>query len=129
MPRYRLFEKAFARRAPRAPIALLDAGTVIEFDGIPGASMSALDDAARAAVPIPGFWRGMHGGERIHLARRLGAAVDVGIEAADKLIDDEFNKREQLRRARSGGPPGRKLLCPTSPTTCARATQTSSIGL
>jgi hypothetical protein len=45
--------------------------------------------------------RGLHGGERIHLARRLGAAVDVGIEAADKLIDDEFNKREQLRRARS----------------------------
>ena len=51
MAKYKLTEKAYIKRTPKADFEeLLEAGEEIEYEGIPGFHMSPLDDSAKAAV-------------------------------------------------------------------------------
>ena len=55
MPQYRLLAKSFMAKTPGAPVEILRAGTIIEYDGSPGSNLDPLDDEAKARKPAPRY--------------------------------------------------------------------------
>ena len=50
MPKYRLLCKSFMAKTPGGPVEILQAGTIIEYDGIAGLNLEPLDVAEPAPL-------------------------------------------------------------------------------
>lgn len=80
---------------------LVKAGEAFESDDTPDEKWEPLDpktDAKGGEIQIPDNWRDLQDGQRINLARRLGAPVKgTGTTEADATIEAELARREAAK--------------------------------
>lgn len=92
MPRYKLKARSFINNTVQ------DEGAIVEYDGLPGSNLEALDVAT---VPVPKDWRTRKPASKLIVAKSLGFDVaDPTSAEVTKFIEDKLAEREAAQAPR-----------------------------